>query len=40
MVGKELIDMRWCLYLKSNQNNLAWNELMHEHMTHASNPMQ
>ncbi len=24
-----LIDMRCCLYyLKSNQNNLAWNELM------------
>ncbi len=22
-----LIDMRWCLYLKSNKNNLAWNEL-------------
>ncbi len=20
--------MRWCLYLKSNQNNLVWNELI------------
>ncbi len=24
-----LIDMRWCLYLKSNQINLAWNELIY-----------
>ncbi len=22
-----LIDMRWCLYLKGTQNNLAWNEM-------------
>ncbi len=23
-----LIDMRWCLYLKSNQNNLEWVKLV------------